>query len=255
MPLPAPLPPWAKAALYLAPFAFQAGQSLFEYLQAEADAEQLAWLHVQCHAWRSTPTGTAEDKAQIGFDIVKLSGGANDPTWDQAQVDGAVDEIVSLLGNLAQSQDNNCAWNEIRSYVRRFDNDGPGFAPSGDPVDVRAVSIVGAGSTEPVLPYQVACSVTEKTTMRKHWGRFYVPCIKSSLVDGFGRWTEATCTAIASTVGSSYADLANANYAVVVPSGGTRTLFTVTQVQVDDIPDVIRSRRPRDTLVRAVVPV
>jgi len=255
MPLPAPLPPWAKAVLNLAPFAFAGGEALFDHFSESGSAADLAWLHVTCHAWRSTPSGTQEDRAQIGFDVCKLNGGVNDATWDTAQITGATDKIKSLLGFLAGYQDNNCAWNEIRSYVKRFNEIGPGFAPMGDPVHVETISVIGSSSATNVLPYQVALSVTEKTALRKHWGRVYVPCPSTTTLDAWGRYDATTCAAIATIFADAYLALANANYVVVVPSGGSRALLTVTSIQVDDIPDVQRRRRARTTVTRAVRPV
>lgn len=251
MPLPAPLPLWAKAALYLAPWAFAAGEALFEHFSETANAEALAWLHVVYSGTRQTPTGTTEDRAQITFDVVKLSGGENDATWDTSQVTGALTHLNGIVNAISGYQDNNFTWAETRCYVRRFNELGPGFANMGDPVYTVATGWPGTSSATNVLPYQVALSVTERTTLRKHWGRFYIPCPSTSALDGYGRWTSATCSAIAGIVGDGYEALGNANYLAVVPSGASRTLFSVTQVQVDDIPDVQRRRRARTTLIRA----
>lgn len=254
MALPIPLNPWARVAITLGLASFAAGAAVFEYLDEAGSADELAWLHVTAHAWRSTPTGTSEDRAQIGFDFAKLSAGGNDPTWDAAQIDPVLDSLTLLLGDLAVYMDNNAYWQELRAYVKKFRDVGPGIAPSGDPVEVRTMSIGGVSAGTVVLPYQVAASVTEKTAMRKHWGRFYIPCPSSQYTDGFGRFTSSLTQGLSTAVAARYEALANLNYVAVVPSAATRTLFSVTQIQVDDVPDVIRRRRPRTTLIRSVHP-
>lgn len=255
MPLPAPLPKWAKAALYLGEFAYSAGTALFDALSEEADAGAMAWAHITYHWSRTTPTGTSEDRAQVGFDVIKLTGGGNDPTWDNAQVLDVIGVLNPMFSALAAYTDNNATIVENRVYLKKFKELGPGFADMGDPIWVQPLSIAGGSSSEPSLPYQVAASVTEKTALRKHWGRFYLPNPAHTQLSGFGRWQPSYCDAIAGIVGDAYELLADDNYVVVVPSSATRTLFTVTAIQVDDIPDVQRRRRARDTAYRALAPI
>lgn len=254
MPLPAPLPAWAKAALYLAPFAYAAGEALFDALAEHDSAEQLAWLHAVYSGTRLSPTGTTEDRAQISFDVVHLAGGENDPDWTAARVTQALGYLDHFFQNAAGYQSDNFTWTECRAYVRRFNSVGPGFADMGDPVSIRSLNTSGSSSQTNEYPYQVAMSITEKTTLRKHWGRIYLPCPASNSTNGYGRWFQSVCDALAVITSDTYALLSTNSFAAVVPSAATRTLFTVTQIQVDDIPDVQRRRRARQTLVRSVSP-
>jgi hypothetical protein len=255
MPLPAPLPPWAKALTYLAPFAYAAGEAAFDYLDEHDDAAQMVWGHVTYHFWRSTPAATTEDRAQISFDVVKYSGGDIDSSWNAAQFTPVLAQLDEVVTAWATSMDNNAACQEARCYARRFNSSGTAFEPMGDPILVVPKSIVGAGTATNVMPYQVACSVTEKTALRKNWGRFYLPNPSVGIMDGYGRFTQASIAALATAIALRYVALHDAGYYVVVPSITGRGLFTVTAIQIDDVPDVIRRRRPRQTLVRELRPV
>jgi hypothetical protein len=123
--------------------------------------------------------------------------------------------------------------------------------PMGDPTKHYVVSIPGAAGPGP--PPQVATSITFKTDKRKQWGRFYLPGISSSYYDSHGRMGASTCAALASQAHGLTSRSGN---------GGCLTVWSRTQwthhdpqvIQVDDIPDVIRSRRFSAAITRATQP-
>lgn len=251
---PTPLPPWLKGAIFLSQFAYPAGEALYDYLQPRADADDLEWRRIVATGDRSTPAGTSEDRAQISFDFVNMTDGQLDTTWTNGDYDTCAGHVGNMLGAITGYQSDNFTWRQARVYQMKFNASGGGFADSGDPIKIYPYSAQGSGSSTQELPYQVALSVTERTVQRKSWGRFYLPCPAMSLLDQYGRWTSSTCTAVADIVGDMYVAESGSGFLPVVASPTTRTLFTVTQVQVDDIPDVQRRRRARQTLIRAVAP-
>lgn len=251
---PAPLPAWARAALGLAPLAWTVGAGLYDYLSTEETAEELTWCHIVASAQRTGPT-VSEDHAQVSFDFLNVTDGAIDNTWTEGDLDDVYSILHSLLMAWIGHQEQTVIWDELRFYLRRFNAVGPGFADMGDPVRITTQNLRGSATNTHVLPYQCALTVTEKTTQRAHWGRMYIPNPSSAIVDDNGRFTQAAIAAIATEVEDSYADAAALDLYAVVPSAALRTLFFVTQVQVDDIPDVQRRRRSKTTILREVRPV
>jgi hypothetical protein len=105
---------------------------------------------------------------------------------------------------------------------------------------------------------QVAMSVTEKTAFPGHWGRFYLPLSGGSDFTSTRRFDTATVDSVANAVGACYATLQTAEFFPVIPvtqvdKTPARGLLQVTDVQVDDVPDVVRRRRLSQTTYRKVV--
>lgn len=133
--------------------------------------------------------------------------------------------------------------------IRHYDVPSTSSADMGDPQRVDSISVSGDSSSQ-VMPPQVSCSVTLRTDARKHWGRFYIPGLTTPVLDSKGR--------LGATVADEFADAA----AALCDRSGTgahlvvfsRTLWLpqrITQVQVDDVLDVIRRRRFSATHYRA----
>lgn len=250
-PWPSPLGLWARAALYLAPLAFAAGEALVDHLSEVETPGELQWRRAIVTAARSTPGGTSEDHAQIHFDIVNMTAGEVDTSWIAADYEDCEDQIKELCNVFALQSSSICIWDSIRWYAMAFETAGSGFAESGDAVRVTPINYPGSTTTTDALPYQVACSITFKTALRKHWGRIYVPNFKPSTLDGYGRWEgTGTLDPLVAAFATRFGALQDAGFVPVVASAATKTLFSITDVQVDDIPDVQRRRRARTTLLR-----
>jgi hypothetical protein len=123
----------------------------------------------------------------------------------------------------------------------------------GPPVQTLTPGAMTFSSSAPA-PAQVAMSVTWITDARKTWGRFYIPGPLAGNWDNAGRITIANC----STIANAAKGLAKRS-----SSGATLTVWSRTHwthhdpqyVQVDDVPDVIRSRRLSSPITRAKVAV
>lgn len=181
--------------------------------------------------------GAGEDVRITTHDYINLTGGAPDSTWTDADylvVENAMDNFWTALSSLRA----HCNVVQYRWYQIV-----PGETRTGVPRRVVTKSMGTSGGS--VLPAQVAVTVTERTGLRNHWGRFYIPAPSTTILTAHGRISAASCATIAGAAETMY-DSIVANSATIVPVVYSRRLrgaLRVREVQVDDIPDVQRSRR------------
>lgn len=260
MPLPTTLLKWTKyavrAAGEVAPFLL----SKLDY-DHESDPDTLKWYRLQTVWSRTTPAGTVEDRAICTFDLVNITGGVPDATWITSDFTSAEAKFDTFFNVVRSYQTNNHTLVEYRWYPMTFapitdaplDKQKP-FNPSLYPDRVTTKSVAGTGTTP--LPYQVSMAITEKTALPKHWGRFYIPGINGTLMATGGRWVMVGgANDILAAADTMYEALAGAELYPVVPitqvaKVPVRALLGVTSLQVDDIPDIVRRRRPKQAAVR-----
>jgi hypothetical protein len=257
------LPPWARALLQLAPFISGYLADLLEHIGEMKDAtapDQNSWRHVQV-VYHPTGSTDAADEWIMGFDIANITGGVLDSTWTPADYTAVGTPMITMLNALLAGQHIQCTRKEARFYRRAFNplsNAQNPFAPSGPPENVASWTGVGTGTG--YSPAQVAISVTEKTTYPRHWGRMYIPGVEVGDITGALHIPATRVDAIAQAVHDCYAAWMAAEFFPVVPvtqvlGAPTRGLLTVTEVQVDDVYDVIRRRRAHTTTYRKSLPV
>jgi hypothetical protein len=259
--IPTPLPLWAKAILQIAPFAEVALPWLLDKLDFGAEeVDPLEWRRYEIGYTRPTPSGTVEDKAWWTMDIANITGGALDASWTSGDYSAVLTAYNTLMGSLNAQMANAVTEAEVRVYKRAFnsmDNPKP-FAESGPPEVIYTPARTGTAGTTTV-PYQIACSVTEKTPWPGHWGRAYLPNFGVGKLDANGRWTSATTSSVAAAFGTFATSLQASGFFLVVPVTQVakqpfRALLPVTSIQVDDIPDVQRRRRPKQPAIRSHAP-
>jgi len=233
---------------------------LVEHFSKQTPEPELEWRRLVVEFTRSTPSGTVEDKAHITFDLMNVTGGSLDTSWtgaDFVACEGFLDQWWTTVKPFVSSTHSITAYRWYRMKFADTMTVKNRFALTGPPVRVQTKSMPGTDSAT-VLPYQIALSVTEKTCVPKHWGRFYLPGLTpGAMTTTNGRWASAVVTAIANATAELYEDWFQADFQPVVPvtqwdkvlQGG---LLTVEKLQVDDIPDVIRRRRPRQPTIRAI---
>lgn len=130
-----------------------------------------------------------------------------------------------------------------------------------------------AAGTSPPLPPQVACTVTEITDRRRSWGRFYLPTVGVNNI-GAGRLLSDAPAAIALAWKNAYDAISATGMEPVVktkatwpwdlypfalafrirvgvPETSRNRYLPIKSVRVDDILDVMRSRRFEAIGVRA----
>jgi hypothetical protein len=207
-------------------------------------------------SWSFSPTGApAEDKRICTFHFLRLASGSPSDAWaagDFTLVENALDTFWTTIASQYLST---TVLNQYRWYKA-----GPSIAPPQEPVRVVDKAIAGSGATGgKQLPPQVARSITEQTSSRKAWGRFYLPAPNHfQVVEASGRWDTTNSTNVINAADTFYEACKAGNVPIVVysaakpsrPTAGGGTLpaidaraLTVDNLQHDDVPDVIRSRR------------
>lgn len=242
------------------------------YLSVSAEREEAVadprWVRVVHVFQRATPTGTSEDFAQFKLDLVNITGGAIDNSWIASDVAAVEAALTTFWTTMRPEVCSIATLKERRYYAMGFNPTDPGpgnrnasngsaFLNTGPPFNIVSVGSPGTGAGS--MPYQVATSCTFKTAWAKHWGRAYVPnpWHTAGLVDANGRLVAAHRTAVADAFHDLFDTLANGDFLAVVPVTDLdkqtfHGLLGVTQAVVDDVPDVIRRRRPRQAAARTI---
>lgn len=261
------------------PFALAGLESFYTDGVAEVvNPDDASWRRQVWKYQRNTPLGTEEDYALWGVDIVNVTSNTIDSTWtegDFALVEAAASELAQALSGMQASHHTLV---ERAYYMRAFNPDIPWgqpvprivtdpdtgeqeemnrFVRGGPPVFRQALTLAG-GATPSGAPYQAAMSVTLKTPTRKHWGRIYLPGLAGTATPGTnGRFSTAACQQVANLFAEYAADLSANDFYLSVTTTQHEKKYAaahhaVREIQVDDVPDVIRRRRPRQASVRSI---
>jgi hypothetical protein len=258
--IPTPLTNWQKWALEFGATPSSYVMDLLSYLGSSHTSEDPAageWRHVQI-IWDDVSSGLPADAMVTTLDLSNITGGGLDSTWtsaDYTTCDGILTTLVNAWGGLC---DDHVHSREIRYYKRLFNpysNPKP-FAPSGPPEHV--LPLVVNGTQPQAMPHQVAFTHTEKTTFPKHWGRSYWPAFAAGSIVAGGLVSNTVVDSWCTAVHTAYAALGAAEFFPTVPTTQVdhvpmRMLLGVTSVQVDNVADVIRSRRRHTTTYRKVL--
>lgn len=182
-----------------------------------------------CH-WRGAVVGLPDDLADM----------------DAGRRANARDKIVTFLNAIKPYCNTRIKWRHLYWYEAGL--------PPGTPsprIDEHSITVDGTGSAP--IPPQISCSVTFRTAVRKNWGRFYIPGMALSTLGPNGEYTNATVDAIcvAAAVLTNRGGSQTETLTVWSPTEGTH--HDPQQVEVDDVPDVIRSRRFSSTLYKKIV--
>jgi hypothetical protein len=223
-------------------------------------------------SWSRTPTsGVVQDVDMCTFHFLNLTAGAPDATWttaDYTAVESAMDAMWASLAIRYVP--------EIKLVEYSWRADGPAFKPFGAALSptlrITPRSVAGSATGETILPPQCAISVTEvteahfdvsgvgvpgdapgtgRTQRRNRWGRFYLPPASTVALND-GRWSTGYCGLVSGYGKTAYYACVAAGLIPVMYSPTTGNSWSITEVHVDDIVDVIRSRRYVTPLTRAV---
>lgn len=245
-------------------------QNVLQYiheLDAADSTSPSTWDHVEAEFMFTGNTDNA-DRWFTTWDVINITGGGVDSSWTQGDfdaVDGHLRDFCFEYLTLAPQQ---VQFVGTKHYLRSFtplptaplppdERDKP-FTRSGPPSAVYPQTRVGSGLAEP-LPPQISVSVTEKTPYPRHWGRNYFPQLAANQFTSSGHISSTACTTLANAAGVAYAALQAQEFFPVVPvvqidKQPARALLQVNSLQVDNVPDVIRRRRPHQTTFRATAP-
>lgn len=258
LPQPPPtLPPWAKVLWYLAEtvaigvtyLQFDSGQEIQPTAGTPDDPTATTWRRFQMVYENNISVERADDQV-FTIDLVNYTNNAIDNTWTPADYTVCDTNIGVFCATLVSVIPTWLTLTQIRAYRMTFNpytNPKP-FAASGAPEYMSTKNVPGTGGG--LVAPQATTTVTELTPVRKHWGRFYLPTMASSVYAAGGRLATAQVDAIAAAANKMYGDLAANQFYPVVPvvqvdKQPVRALQGVTQVRVDDVGDVVRRRRYR----------
>jgi hypothetical protein len=245
----------------------QEGSVLVEWTGTDVEMRKLAVR------WARTPSaGGAEDVDVCTWTFLRLDDSDvptndwSDPTHYSA-IESAFDTCWTGLKGAFNPN------TKLSQY--RWSKDGPAWRVSPTPynpaVRVTDRSVVGSAAGGALMaPPQVATTVTEKTSRRDAWGRFYFPAPTTAKFGADGRIDSTYVATLLSTWVTFYntcraARLVPVVYApalpvrdrhrngVVVGSMPARddVVYEVDTLQVDDLFDIIRSRRWRNPTLRS----
>lgn len=192
------------------------------------------------------PAGSVEDVATTHLDFMNLTSGNPDETWVTADFT-AIEALINTWWAAMRTYFwNGCDLTSIRWY-----RVGPSIVPPNPPVRILTRTDTG-GSTE-TMPPQIAITVTLRTAVRKEWGRLYLPHPGSNACNfTTGRIASAAQISIANATDTLMENAAIADFLPIVYGPARKKFYSVEKVQVDDLFDVIRSRRWDRPLVREV---
>ena len=119
----------------------------------------------------------------------------------------------------------------------------------GPPLRVTDVTNV-AGTQTLGMPSQVATSITMRTAMRRHWGRVYIP---GSRLGSEGLVTSTDVTSLAGYFRTFVNSASTAGLTPVIFARDRQAVMSISAVEVDNVPDVIRRRRPKASTFRSIL--
>lgn len=253
-PIPAPLPPWARWLIQLAPLISAGLQEVLDYIGEGDDvtgAAPLEWRRVALR-WHQPSNPDPAETLITTIDIVNITNGSPDGSWtagDYSTVDGQLANLPAAWAPHCQSRYTHFERAYYRMQFNPLSNPKP-FAPTGAPDHVVAANI--PGTTSAFQASQVALTHTELTPYRKHWGRSYWPACGGDMVDSTGHCRSADVSSWAGALNSVYAGLQAAEFFPVVvvtqvDKLPARGLLGVEAIQVDNVFDVIRRRRAHES--------
>lgn len=204
-------------------------------------------------SWNVQDAVAATDDVRVAtLHLAKVSGGAVSADWLAADFTNATDNFIAFWDAIKERFHAYTKLKEIKFYKA-----GPAIAPPQPPVYDLDLDNAGTASENP-LPPQVAVTVTEIAGTKPHWGRFYLPAPHQIAANIYGRLALAVQTDFADAADAMYTAMVADNIPIVVyraplpireKKNGTElparagSAWTVDTIQVDDVFDVIRSRR------------
>lgn len=273
-PIPAPLPPWARALLWISETLatgviwqqFDHGAE-FAPTQGEAGDPLAGTWRRFVWEWEDLVSLEPADTQMFSIDLANITGGQLDGSWTDADYTTVFNQLQTYTTQVALQTASRYKCTAIKAYIKAFNpypvSSDPGdpfrkpFAPTGPPERIHVPNALGSGSA--TMPPQVCTTVTEITPSRAHWGRFYTPTIGATAITSSGRLLASAAQALATNTAVTYEALQQAEFFPVVPVTQSnkiplRALQVVNAVQVDDVIDVQRRRRLKIPLLKVLNP-
>lgn len=189
------------------------------------------------------------DPSYCHFDWLNITSGAPDDTWitsDYTTLETLVKTFDAAITPYRPAGVvlTTLIWHRVGS--------GIGTPNPAERTTVLASPQVGSLSGS-CSPQQIASSLTFRTGVRKSWGRTYLPVM--SPVPGSSPYlSTAAVDAIANNANAMVTGAATADFNLVVVSKPLASSLNVEHVEVDNVLDVIRRRRPKKSTYRKILP-
>jgi len=235
------------------PLVWTVAQALLDHPGQVQTNGDLVWRRMVVRWSRGSAGVGAEDDAVCTFDLVNITNSEVDPSWTQGDYGTVMGPVNTFLSQVANQQASSYNAHQVDFYRMQFASPMTPlrrFVPSGPPEFTQTTNHPGLAVGDP-LPPQNAFSVTEKTAIPRHWGRFYLPgYTESESIGSLGRWNPGIVDGTVSATQGMYAALAGAQFFPVVVSTQVDnvlagSLIGVTNIKADDVVDIIRRRRLR----------
>jgi hypothetical protein len=195
---------------------------------------------------------TSRERGMFGIHFVNSTAGAVDTTWVTADFTAVESAIATWWASNASSLPT-----AVRLVEHRWYPYGPGFiGTKSSPIPPSRVNTLGTplvGSAAEPHVRQVASNITMRTTLRRHWGRIYVP-MATNLFSTNGQMGSTDVNAQASKAKTMLTGAeASQGVVPVVWDRVRHQAYGITAIEVDSIPDIQRRRRPRDFVARQIL--
>jgi hypothetical protein len=191
---------------------------------------------------RVPPTGVQTDVAITTMHLLNLTDDAPDATWVDADFVAAETALDAFWTTMKDYYSSGTFLDQYRWYKA-----GPAFTPTppegNPPVRIIERNVPGTNTSSWPFPPQVAVTVTEKTALRKHWGRMYLPAPVVGTSESAGTVGPSFGANLIDVVEDLYEAFISADLVPVVFSPTNESAYQVEHLQVDNLFDVMRSRR------------
>lgn len=188
-----------------------------------------------------------EDILTTYLDFQNFTSGEPDDTWVDADFTLLETALDTFWGNIKAQ-----AWTKHVLAEYRWYRIGPGVFPPNPAIRIQGRNVPGL-ATQP-LPPQMAISLTKKTAARRQWGRMYLPLNDINNMDSNGRVVPAKADSIVTAANALMGTASAADFLPVVYSPTRGKAYSIEHFQVDDIWDVIRSRRYDKPVYKKILP-
>lgn len=191
---------------------------------------------------------SVKERGMFGQHWINITAGDLDLTWTTPDYTAVESAIQSMWSNLVSYIPTH-----IRLVEHRWYNYGPGVVPPNPPARITTLGTPTPGTASTGFVPQVGTTVTLKTALRRHWGRFYLP-LAATKFDTNGQLSTSSADFIATQARDALvAPGTSQGVSPVVWDKAHRVAYGITAVQVDSIPDIQRRRRARTTAYRKTI--